>query len=248
MKLRTVVRDSLYLTWALPTGSLPELPRPLRYQSHLWQGCPYSFASLVLSRQEGVRLPALPFLRLSHPQLNLFVHVFDLAREPAVYLHQVLAPGWMAPGMRILTGLPVSGAAFEVPGPVDPACQAGWRWRVRGEGELVVTARLGPPRLGEGPQFSSWERLVQTLRERTATYALGPSGLRRLGLAASAGPAVPLAAEVEEGELLEALLPLVGGERWPPLYAAWLDSEVSVILQLGEEREPALPSRVPAPG
>lgn len=249
MKLPTEVRDSLYLTWALATEDLPEPPRPLRYQTHLWEERRFTFVSVVLSRQEGLAVPVLPFLTLSHPQLNLLTYVLDGAGEPAVLLRQILVPGWLAPGMRLLTGLPVRSAGFDLPRP-SPAETDGeaWRWWVRGEGELAVSARPGGPRIGEGPRFPSWEALVRSLRSRSAIYVEGPGGLRRLNLIAEAGQAVPLVAEVEEAGLLEGLLPLAGGDPWPPLYAAWLDPQVSVAFQVGPELQPALPRGVPAPG
>jgi hypothetical protein len=250
MKLRTIVRDSLYLTWALPASQVPPPPRPLRVQTHLWQGEPYVFVSVVLSRQQGLRLPGIPFLGLSYPQLNLFVHVLDSSGEPAVLVEKILAPVWLAAGMRLVTGLPVAAASFAVPSPSENPEQEAWEWRVRGEGDLAVTARRGAPRLGEGPRFASWEAMVHALRDRTATYAPTGEGLRRIDIAVSEKPAWPLAAEVEEISLVERLLPLRDRSPWPPLYAAWLDPELPILLALALAGEPelALPRRVPAPG
>lgn len=249
MKLRTEVRDSLFLTWALPSGSLPEPPRPLRHEIRTWQGEPYVFASVVLSRQHGLRVPVLPLFSLSYPQFHLFVYVLDGEDQPAVYLRQVLVPVWLGAGMRLVTGLPVGAASFDVPNPSEEPERESWRWRVRAEGELSVTARRGGPRIGEGPRFPSWESMVRSLRDRAPTYTMTGDGLRKLELRVTPGSAAwPLAAEAEETGLLSRLLPLVDGSPWPPVYAAWLDPELPIVLSLAPEREVALAPQVAAPG
>jgi hypothetical protein len=77
MLLRTLIRDCLYLNWALPVSSLPELPEPLRYESHPFQEEPHAFASALLFRNERLHLAAMPFLRLTYPQFNLRLYVLD---------------------------------------------------------------------------------------------------------------------------------------------------------------------------
>ena len=133
MKLRTEVRDSLFLTWALPAGLLPAPPRPLRPEVHTAEGEPFVFASVVISRQQGLQVPVLPFLSLSYPQLHLFVYVLDGDGRPAVYLQQVLVPVWMGAGMRLVTGLPAAAASFQIPSPSENPEQETWHWRVRAE-------------------------------------------------------------------------------------------------------------------
>lgn len=249
MKLRTEVRDSLFLTWALPAGLLPAPPRPLRPEVHTAEGEPFVFASVVISRQQGLQVPVLPFLSLSYPQLHLFVYVLDGDGRPAVYLQQVLVPVWMGAGMRLVTGLPVAAASFQIPSPSENPEQETWHWRVRAEGELAVSARRGGPRIGEGPRFPSWEAMVRSLRERTTTYArAGENGLRRLDLTVRASDPWPLQAEVEESTLLSQLLPLAADAPWPPLYSAWLDPELPILLSLAPEPEVSLGRQVPAPG
>jgi len=250
MKLRTLVRDSLYLTWALPASQVPAPPRPLRNQLHSWQGESFIFVSVVLARQQGLRVPKVPFLGLSYPQLNLLVHVLGEKGEPAIYLHRVLAPVWLAAGMRLVTGLPVTAGSFWVPSPSEDPEAESWEWRVHGEGDLVVTARRGAPRLGDGPRFGSWESMVHALRGRRTTYAPSGEGLRRIEIEVSEKPPWPLVAEIGCSSLLERLLPLEDGAAWPPLYAAWLDPELPIVFALGLAGEPevALPHRVPAPG
>lgn len=248
MKLRTRVRDSLFLTWALPAGALPEPPEPLRAEIRTWEGDPYVFASVVLSRQESLRVPAVPLLSLSYSQFNLFLYVLDGEDQPAAYLRHVLVPTWLGAGMRLLTGLPVGAANFDVPNPSEQPDAAAWTWRVRAEGELVVHARRGGPRIGPGPRFPSWDSLVRALRERSTTYVQGAQGLHRLDLTVNPRPAWPLVAELEEATLLERLLPLTDGGAWPAPYAAWLDPELPVQLALAPEREVAMAPQVAAPG
>jgi len=249
MKLRTEVRDSLFLTWALPEGCLPAPPRPLRYEIRTADGKPYVFASVVLSRQHGLRVPVLPIFSLSYPQFHLFLYVLDGDDRPAVYLQQVLVPVWLGAGMRLVTGLPVGAASFDVPNPSENPEQETWHWRVRAEGELAVTARRGAPRIGEGPRFPSWEAMVRSLRDRATTYTQTGDGLRRLELTVNPGTSPwPLVAVAEETTLLSRLLPLAKTTPWPPLYAAWLDPELPIVLALAPERKVAMASGVPAPG
>lgn len=248
MKLRTVVRDSLYLTWALPSGVLPPPPRPLRRETHLWEGEPYTFVSLVLAHQEGLRVRKLPFLRLSYPQLNLITYVLDADREPAVLLLRVLVPSWMVPGARLITRYPVSGARFDCPRPSEEPERESWRWCVERDRELVVEARRGAARLDGGPRFGSWRALVEHLRGRRSVYADSPSGLRKVDLEVPVKPAWPLAADIERGELLPELLPLPEGMSWPRPYAAWLDAELPLLLDFAKVPEVTLARHVPAPG
>src|SRR5260370_1362983 len=100
MKLRTVVRDCLFLNWALPADALPEPPAPLRYQRHAWQGRDYAFVSALLFHHDAVRWSAFPLLRVGYPQLNVRLYVLDEDGMPAVWFMRELMPAWAAPGAR----------------------------------------------------------------------------------------------------------------------------------------------------
>lgn len=252
MKLRTLVRDSLYLTWAFPTAGLTPPPAPLRYERHRVEGEDHTFVSVVISRQERLKVPGVPLIKLSYCQLNLFAYVLDADREPAVLVSHVLMPLWLAPAARIFTGYPISAADFDCPRPSEDPAAGAWRWRVAGRGELVLTAERAAPRIGPGPRFPSWEVAVETLRERPAVYSKTSGGLRGLRLEVETKPVWPLSVDLRDASLISGLLPLEGDE-WPPLYTAWLDAEVPMVLDLGyeaeeeEDEEMVLP-RVPAPG
>lgn len=246
MKLRTLVRDALYLTWAVPSEALPEPPAPLRYQKHRFEERDHSFVSAVVSRHEGLELPILPRLHLSYSQLNLFTYVLDGEGTPSVLVQHVWMPLWLTPGARLVTGFPISGASFDCPQPsLDPTAEA-WSWRVSGEGRLALSAERGAPRLGPGPRFPSWDALVEALRERETVYSLGAGRLHKVRVEVESKAVWPMKAEVTEASLLSTPLSGMNG-RWPPVYAAWLDAELPMIVELGRERQVAL-SGVPAPG
>src|SRR5260370_31104094 len=97
MKLRTVVRDCLFLNWALPADALPEPPAPLRYQRHAWQGSDHVFASALLFHHDAVRWSAFPLLRVGYPQLNIRLYVLDGAGAPSAPFLPVLMPPGLAP-------------------------------------------------------------------------------------------------------------------------------------------------------
>lgn len=252
MKLRTLARDSLYLTWAFPTAGLTPPPAPLRYERHRVQGEDHTFVSVVISRQERLKIPGLPLIKLFYHQLNLFTYVLDADREPAVLVRHALMPLWLAPAARMITGYPISAADFECPRPSADPEVGSWGWRVAGEGELSLTAERAAPRIGPGPRFASWDATVAALRERPAVYAQGSGGLRGLRLDVETKPVWPLSVDLEDVSLLSQLLALED-DPWPPLYTAWLDAEVPMVLDLGletegEEDEELVLPRVPAPG
>ena len=101
--LQSVVRDCLYLNWALPAAALPPAPAPLRYQLHPFQGEDHVFASAVLFHQEGLHLQGLPRLRLSYPQCNVRLYVLDGDSVPAVLFRSMLMPLWVVPGVRLVS-------------------------------------------------------------------------------------------------------------------------------------------------
>lgn len=244
MKLSTKVRDSLYLTWAVPAGALPELPRPLTYQVHKNGGHDLCLVSVVVSRQDKLRVPLFP-VRLSYCQLNLFTYVLDGDRRPGVFLCRAMTPSWIAPGARLVTGLPMVGAAFECPEPSRDPEGGPWTWRIEGEGLLELTAERSAPKLGPGPPFPSWDALVESLRERARVWGVGIGGLHQARIEVEASAVWPLSVDVTDLSLLERWLELPEG--WPPLFAAWLDAELPMVLELGEEPAVALQG-VPAAG
>ena len=242
MKLRTLVRDCLYLNWALPVDSLPEPPAPLRYEVHEWQGRRLVFASALLFRQHGLRLAALPLPRLSYPQFNLRLYVFDGDGVPSVLFRRMLVPAWAVPG-GWLARQPMRAGRFAYPRLPSGDGAGQWRWRVSDGGALEVEARAGSPATGEGPRFSSWEAMVQYFRRRSRGYSEGRTGLHRIDTEPPQTAVWPLAVQVGEARLLERLLSI---EPWPALHSAFLCPEMPFVFELAPEARPAL-ARPPAP-
>jgi uncharacterized protein YqjF (DUF2071 family) len=251
MKLRTVVRDCLFLNWALPAAALPKPPAPLRYQRHEWQGAEYVFASALLFHHDAVRWAALPLLRVGYPQLNVRLYALDEDGVPSVLFLRELMPAWVAPGVRLLSHHPVASARLDFPRPSREAGAASWRWRARHGATLTVKAWIHAPSIGEGPRIGSWEETVRYFQDRPRGYARQHGVLYRVQASHPPADAVwPLAAEVEGGDTLLSGLEgsrngrgagLAGGSRlamagtaaaapggfdWPALHSCWLCPEM----------------------
>jgi uncharacterized protein DUF2071 len=249
MLLRTIVRDCLYLNWALPAAALPPPPAPLRYEVHAWRGGDWVFASALLFYQEGMHVDGIPGFRLSYPQLNLRLYVLDASSVPSVLFLRMLMPAWVVPGVRLVSHQPAARARLDFPRPSRDQGNGRWRWSVQGSHPLEVEAWPDSPTVGEGPRLGPWERAIDYFRNRQRGYADGRHGLRRVQTRkAMEPPAVwPMRAEVFEDGLLPALLPLAGDFPWPPLHSCWLCPEIPFELELGFVPKVALPSGVPHP-
>lgn len=232
MLLRTVVRDCLYVNWALNADSLPPLPAPLRPELHAWNGGEVVFASALLFRQDGLHLPAVPLVRLSYPQFHLRLYVLDEEGVPAVYFQSLLMPRWVVPSARMLAEQPARAGRFDYPRLTGAGADEAWRWSVRRRCELRVKAEPTSPTVGHGPSLGSWERLTSLLGRRRRGYYVAPGGLRRVEATLTPQGVWPLRAEVEEAALLSSCLPL-GGEPWPATHSAWLCPEMAAVFELG---------------
>ncbi len=199
MVLRTTVRDCLFLNWALPASVLPPLPEPLRYELHPADGAEWGFASALLFFQERLRLRALPFVKLSFPQLNLRYLVTDDDGLPAVLFRRMLVPAWVVPAARLIGRQPVRPARLAFPHPSEDLEVARWSWSVGGSGGLAVAAERGAPRPGPGPRFSSWDETVRYFRERRRGYAEVGGGLRRIETSQPRIEVWPVRAELHRG-------------------------------------------------
>jgi hypothetical protein len=213
MNLRMVVRDCLFLNWALPAAALPEPPAPLRYQLHAWRGCDHVFVSALLFHQDSVRFSALPMLRIRYPQLTLSLAVLDEEGYPSVLVQRVLMPSWMAPGVRLVTGQPASGAHLDFPRPSRQVGADSWHWRATRDGTLSVRAWLDSPRVGEGPPIGSWEETVRYFQERPRGYVEVGGKLTRMEASHRSAEVWPLRAELDGSDLLPKLLPLAAPSR-----------------------------------
>lgn len=243
MKLKMTVRDCLYLNWALPAEALPEPPAPLRYQLHTWDGQDWVFASALLFHQDAVRLAALPLIRVGYPQFNLRFYVLDKEGTPSVLFRRMLMPGWVAPGVRLVSHQPAFAARLDFPRPTADAGDGPWSWRVEHGGTLEVRAwrdmsavSAGGAGAGTGPRLGSWDDTVRYFQLRMRGYAQNADGrLRRIDVRRPPETvAWPLRAEVSGAELLPDLFCLpAAGFAWPPLHSAWLSPEIPFAFELG---------------
>lgn len=251
MKLRMTVRDCLYLNWALPAETMPELPAPLRYQFHSWQGSDWVFASALLFHQDAVRLAAFPLIRVGYPQFNLRLYVLDGEGKPSVFFRKMLMPGWVAPGVRWVSQQPAAAARLDFPRPTLSGGDGPWQWRVvcNGSGGMGGMSTMevrawrdasALPASFEGPRIGSWEDTVRYFQERLRGYAEGPNGeLRRIEVRRSQVGVWPLRVEIAGHEqILPRLMHLAPSaasvlhEGWPPLHSAWLAPEVPFVFEM----------------
>ena len=246
MTVRTLVRDCLFLNWALPADGLPEPPSPLRYELHSWQGRDFVFASAVLFHQQGVHMSALPLFRVSYPQLNLRLCVLDDEGIPSVLFRAMLMPAWMMPGVWLVAPLPARSARLDFPRPTRTVEEGRWRWSAERGSTLAVEASLDSPAVGEGPRFNGWESTLRYFRERPRGYAEVGGSLRRIETEQPAPAVWPVKARVLDDRLLAALLPL-DGAPWPALHSSWLVPEIPVVFDLGIVPKVALAGSMPQP-
>jgi len=238
MLLRTTARDCLYLNWAVPVDAAPELPLALRYEIHRWQERDWIFVSALLFWLSGLHLPAVPFPRLSYPQMNLRLDVADRRNVPSVLFRRMLVPWWVAPVSRWLAQQPASVAGFRFPAS-GPADRETWSWTVQcrdpeGRRRLEVEGRLGAPEIGDGPRFGSWERTVEYFRNRPHGYALFEKRLRSIRTFHPDVQALPLRVEIGASELLDGCFPGVGEGLWQRPHSAWLCPRIPFDFELGK--------------
>lgn len=244
MILRSHVCDCLVLNWALPLDVMPPPPAPLRYEVHSWGGFEWVFASALLFQHRGVHGAQVPWLRISHSQMNIRLYVLDPEGVPSVFFRRMLVPSWVLPGLRIAVGsvaraarlrLPVSRAALE------PEA----RWMVEREGRLDVRTRLGGSASCAGPRLGTFERTVQIFHDRTRGYALGSHGLRVVSAVHPSVEAVPVVAEIDDLSLLERIFE--APMPFPALHSSWICPEFSIEFDLHPLRVEPLPQALPHP-
>lgn len=249
MELRTLVRNCLYLNWALPVRWLPEPPRPLHYDRQPWQGEDHAFVSLLLFRQQGLHLTSLPLPRLSYPQCNFRFNTRGGDAAPSVLFTSLLVPYWVVPGARWIGRQPAAAARFDYPAPTRDGGGNRWRWVVRqGAHRFVVRAHPDDPVPPTRPSLGGWEETVRYFRVRPVGYSLLAGRLQRIQTSHPGVAVCPVRAEVEEDDLLHHLLPPPEGERWPPIHSAFLCPEVPFTFELARAAPPPLPRQAPAPG
>jgi hypothetical protein len=251
MMLRMMVRDCLYLNWALPVEELPEPPASLRYQLHSWQGGDWVFASALLFHQDAMHFTSLPLLRVGYPQLNLRLYVLDREGVPSVLFRRMLMPAWVTPGVRLLTHQPASRARLDFPRPSRVPGEGGpWTWKVRRHGALEVRAWQDSPQVGEGPRLGNWDQTVRYFHERPRGYAEGSGALHLMEASFPQAACWPLRVELRGDEMLSPWLRINrnGASRpWPALHSAWLCPEIPLVFELGLVPQIQMAPSVPHP-
>lgn len=247
MKVRTVLRDCLYLNWALPLSGQPPAPEPLRYEVHEAGGEKVVFASAVLFRHQALRLASLPLPRLHHPQANFRCYVQDGQGVPSVLFRRMLVPAWVLP-VGWLNRQPTAAAQFDFPSGVRQEAGERWRWSVAAGSRLTAEVRLGAamqggPAMSAGPRFSSWEAAVTYFRHRPRGYVERRGRLSRIDASQPRVDVWPLQAEVGEDGLAAELL---GVPALPALHSAFLCPEVPMSFELAP-RIAAAALQAPAP-
>jgi hypothetical protein len=248
MLLRTVVKDCLYVNWALPREALPALPGDLRYELHPWTGGLYGFVSALFFRQSGLRFSALPWIRVSHPQLNVRFYVVDGQGVPSVLFHALIVPRWVVPLARVTGQRSLSAGRFRYPRPSRAAGAASWTWRAAARGRLEVVSCPGAAEVGVGPDLGSWPRRCDYFRRRDRGYVSVGGRLRRIETVHSSVAVWPMRLEVKDHSLLRALPGMERATPWPEPHSSWLCPDMPLNFVLGDDMESRLPSQVPAPG
>ena len=243
MQVRTKALDCLYLNWALPRSSAPELPAPLTYQIHEWQGADYVFVSALLFRLTGPQLDALWLPGLSYPQMSCRVYVLDAEGVPSVLFRRILVPFWAVPVSRLLGRQPASAARFSYPRPSNGARGDAWNWSVRERSGLEVAGRLASPGVGRGPRLGSWENTLDYFRRRPRGYVMWNRRLRPITTSRAATEVWPLEVEVDAADLVAECFGEVDGEMWRATHSAWLCPEIPFRFQLAELRALSLAGR-----
>lgn len=247
MILQTVVRDCLYVNWAVPSAALPALPDGLRAEEHEEAGERFAFVSLVCFRQERLHHELAPFLNVSYPQCNLRLYVRDGEGVAAVYFLRMLVPAWVVAGARLVGHQPARPAALDFPPPGLAPPAGPWAWRIDAGRAVALRAEPGAGAPGPGPDLGSWQRVVAHFRERPRGYALQGGKLRSVESLHPTVEHVPVRVEVESAELAAGALPGVEGATWSRPHSAFLCPRVPFLFELGGVRDAALPARAPAP-
>ena len=210
LTFRSVVRDCLYVNWAVPRASLPELPQPLTYETKTAAEGEVGFVSAVLFRQHVLRLGGLPIPTFSYPQFNLRAYVRDADDRPAVYFLRMYVPGWVVPGARLVGGQPALPARFDYPRRFAPQDAAGAEWRVQAQRRFRAQAIPSDPSAASGDPssvlFLSWDVMAKFFRERSRGYVKTMTGLNRIATQPATTQIVPMRVREIESQLADVAL------------------------------------------
>ena len=233
--LHTVVRDCLYLNWALPIDALPALPDPLRYDEQVDGGNHYGFVSALLFRHEHLHMAGLPFFRFSYPQCNLRLYVRDHDGVPSVFFLRILVPGWVVPSARWVAHQPAEAAQFSYPQPSPDGHEGEWSWQVTRDVSLRLSASKAPPQIFAGPKLGSWGQTVDFFRQRSRGYVLASGSLHPVETSQQSVQLWPLQVSVADPSLLMESLAVADAPSWRHPHSAWLCPEIPYEFALSSE-------------
>jgi hypothetical protein len=239
---QTSLAEALFVNWAVPPDALPSPPPSLTLERTVSEGEAYAFVTLVVFRQHGLHVAALPWPRLSFPQCGLRLPVRDRDGIAAAWLLRELVPAWVVPLARGLAGQPASAAIFG--GGVNAS--GARSWNVYAGLPLVLAARPSAPAVSE-PRLGSWLETVAFFRERPRGYVVGRR-LRRVQASHPRADATPVAVDVERDDWLAAALPGVVRETWKRPHSAFVLDAVRLHVAVEAEREWTVTAQAPAPG
>lgn len=248
MILHTVIRDCLYLNWAIPVEAVPALPEPLRVEAHGEGSRREAFVSAVLFRQEELHHELAPFLQLAYPQCNLRLYVRDGDDIASVFFLRMLVPAWVVAGARLVGHQPAMAASLDFPPRGLGADLDAWRWSVAAGSALRLEAQPGAGAPGPGPDLGSWQKAVAYFRERPRGYGLLGGRLRRVEAFHPTVEHAPVRVAVTETSLLAEALPDADPALWLRPHSAFLCPRVPFAFDLGTSVREALPAHLPAPG
>ena len=261
MIVHTVLRDCVYLNWAIPADLLPPAPPPLRYEVHSAEGLNYVFASALLFHQDRLRLARVPAIRFSYPQFNLRLYVLDRDGIPAVFFVRLMVPRWVVPGARWLAGQPVVGASFDFAQPSRSVEAETWRWSVRRGSRLSITGSVGAgvdlhrvadvkqghsdtsfdsvegvdAPTSRGPSLGPLESKIKYFSHRDRGYSMTKTGLTLIEARHRISAVWPLRVDLARSDLITSNLGLTDDRQLPPLHSAWLCPEIPFSFELNSE-------------
>jgi uncharacterized protein YqjF (DUF2071 family) len=243
----TELTGALYVSWAIPLGSLPPIPEPLVPDRHLGEGGELAFVTLVHFRQRGLHAEALPWPRFTYPQVNLRICARDGDGVPAVFILRELVPAWMVPLARVGGGQPASAALLDFPPSGSAPGGEALRWSFTAGERNAILARAGACPVGP-PQLGGFPETVAFFRERPRAYAAQGGKLRRLETVHPRTESAPAAVEIESSDWLAAQFPEVERSRWLSPHSAFFVPSTRMLFELSREAPVPMVEHVPAPG
>ena len=227
MRWTAHAQDCLYVHWAIPRASAPDLPPSMSYEIHRSDGEEMIFVSVLLFRWSRHAAGEAPWWGVSFPQMHLRFYVSDASGRPSTLVQRIWMPMGMAPASTLLRRHPTRAAHCDFPKLSRQQDQESWTWRVRRRRGLALEGRLAAPVIGPGPDLGTWQQAVQHFRRRSTGYLRGwGDRVRSYQRARPGGDVLPLQVQVEGCTLLREVFPEVEEWRWREPYSAWVCPDI----------------------